>query len=994
MDKNGWTVIETKFDPAQLHHSETIFTLGNGYLGTRGTFEEGYSGACPATFIHGVYDDVPVMHTELVNCPDWLSLVVVVAGERFSLDQGQVLGYQRQLDLRWGLISRNVLWRSPAGHTVYFHFERMISMADEHVLVLRCQVTPVDFSGAISVEASLNGYPDNQGVRHWEWLNQGVDATGVWLHLRCSNSGIELGMATQLTCSEKDAPVRATGSSGNPTLTTTFQAQPGQTVTLEKVVTVFTSRNVSAPVVAAQERLLSLPRYPTLLAAHGAVWDELWRDCDVEISGDPTAQLAVRYNLFQLLVAAPRHDDRASIPAKTLSGFAYRGHVFWDTEIFIVPFLTFTQPQIARNLLSYRYHTLEGARRKAKAAGYEGAMFAWESASTGDEVTPRWVSGSDGKLVRIWCGDIELHINADVAYAVWHYWQATGDDEWMQLEGAEIILDTAVFWDSRVEWNAVRCCYELLDVIGPDENHERVNNNAFTNRMVQWHLETALSLLDWLRDTRPEQAAFLKQKLNLTPERLQRWVDIVRHILVLHEPQTGLIEQFEGFFDLEDVNWADYSSRTQSMQAILGIEGAKQRQVLKQPDVLMLLYLLRGSPLKTRLSSSDNRQILQTNWDYYTPRTDHTYGSSLGPAIHAILACDLDKSTEAYEHFMRAALVDLKDVRGNASEGIHAASTGGVWQAVVFGFAGVRLTETGPIVETPHLPPSWTRLKFRLNWRHQWYDFDLSGTEVKVMQPENKAEELGRLVEGLTESQAPLNPKSCALSIQGVIFDLDGVLTDTSEFHYRGWKQLADEEGIPFDRLANERLRGLSRRDSLLELLGERPFTEAELQEMMARKNSYYEKLIQSLTPADLLPGAAALLNELRAAGVKVAIGSSSKNARIVIERLGIADRVDAIADGYSVERPKPAPDVFLHAAKQLGIEPEQCLVVEDAASGVEAALAARMWVVGLGPNERVGAAHVVRKSLSGVRWAQLLVALKQTEMFAPTIPVASHPAP
>ena len=982
MAQTDWTVIETQFDRSELHHKETLFTLGNGYLGTRGTFEEGYPGAIPATFINGVYDDIPVMHTELVNCPDWLSLAIVVGGDRFSLDQGEVLGCQRQLDLRWGLLSRDVLWRSRAGHTVYLHFERMVSMADEHVLVLRCQVTPVDFEGEISVEASLNAYPENQGVRHWEWLNQGGIENRAWLHMRCRHSGIELGMATHLTCSEKDALIQATGSQGNPTLKTTYQAQTGQTVTLEKFVTVFTSREVSAPAEAALHRLLGLPRYTTLLAAHGAVWDELWRDCDVVIEGDPTAQLAIRYNLFQLLAAAPRHDNRLSIPAKTLSGFAYRGHVFWDTEIFIVPFLTLTQPKIARNLLSYRYHTLEGARRKAKEAGNEGALFAWESASTGDEVTPRWVTGADGEQVRIWCGDIELHINTDVAYAIWYYWQATRDDDWMQLEGAEIILDTAVFWGSRVEWNHLRNCYEIRDVIGPDENHERVNNNVFTNRMVQWHLEKALAVLEWLRDTHPQRAVELEQKLNLTP-RLKHWEHIVQHMLVLYDPQTGLIEQFEGFFALEDVNLADYEWRTRSMQAILGIEGANQRQVLKQPDVLMLLYLLRQFPMNANLSNGDNNwDLLRPNWDYYTPRTDHTYGSSLGPAIHAILACDLENPTEAYKHFLRAALVDLEDVRGNASEGVHGASTGGTWQAVVFGFAGVRLTPNGPVVEAPHLPPDWTRLKFRLKWRNQWHEFDISRNEVKVMTTQDSTEELKLYAEDLPEGR----------TIQGVIFDLDGVLTDTAEFHYRAWKQLADEEGIPFDHLANERLRGLSRRDSLLSLLGERRVTQEELEEMMARKNSYYEKSIQSLSSDDLLPGALALVDELRAAGVKVAIGSSSKNARTVLERLGIIDRIDAIADGYSVSQPKPAPDVFLHAAKQLGLEPAQCLVVEDAASGVEAAIRAGMRVVGLGPVERVGAAQVVLESLSGVSWAQLLDALEKSQTLTSNIPVISHP--
>lgn len=384
---------------------------------------------------------------------------------------------------------------------------------------------------------------------------------------------------------------------------------------------------------------------------------------------------------------------------------------------------------------------------------------------------PRWVTGAGGELVRIWCGDIELHINADVAYAVWHYWQATDDNDWMRSRGAEIILDTAVFWGSRVEWNGDRRCYEIRDVIGPDENHERVDNNTFTNRMAQWHLEIALSVLKWLREYDSQGAAELERRLDLTPERLKRWAHIVRHMLVLHDSETDLIEQFDGFFNLEDVNWADYESRTKSMQAILGIEGANQRQVLKQPDVLMLLYLLRESALQTRLSLSEYQHTLTTNWDYYTPRTDHTYGSSLGPAIQAILACNLDKSAEAYEHFMRAALVDLKDVRGNASEGIHGASTGGVWQAVVFGFAGVRLTETGPVIEASHLPPSWTGLQFRLRWHDQWYDFDLARTkdrtEVKVLKTGNRAEEAGLYAEGWTEFETSLNtqPSTCPIPV-------------------------------------------------------------------------------------------------------------------------------------------------------------------------------------------------------------------------------------
>jgi len=935
-----WILNETKFDSDQLHFKETVFTIGNGYLGTRGTFEEGYPHALPATLIHGVYDDVPIVYTELANCPDWLPLVVIIDGDRFRLDRGEILSYERQLDLRRGILSRRVRWRSPSGKTLDLYFERFASLADEHVLGMRCQVTPVDSDSLIEIQASINGYPENQGFNHWEWLDQSKTDQGIWLQVRTRSSRIELAMASRITISGTEAPLQVTSAPGYPTLTTTFLAEKGKTVTVEKVVTVFTSREVEAPVEAAQAKLTQLPSYSTLLNAHEQAWDEVWQKSDIVIEGDTKAQLAVRYNLFGLLISAPRHDDRVSIPAKTLSGFGYRGHVFWDTEIFILPFFTFTQPEIARNLLTYRYHTLDGARHKATYYGYKGAMFAWESADTGDEVTPRWALPNQpyGEEVRIWCRDREIHISADIAYAVWYYWQATGDDEWMRDCGAEIILNTAIFWISRVEWNTKQERYEIREVIGADEYHERVNNNAFTNRMIQWHLEKAIFVSDWLGSKFPDRDAELKQKLHLTKERRSRWQDIVTNLWIPYNPATKLVEQFEGFFNLEDINLDDYEPRTLSMQAILGIDGANKRQVLKQPDVLMLLYLMRESQ-----DFPYSPEVLQKNWDYYAPRTDITYGSSLGPAIHAILASDLGYSAEAYERFMQAALVDLEDIRGNAADGIHGASAGGVWQAVILGFGGVQLAEQP--VANPHLPPGWTRLKFKLHWRGKWHEFDLRPAA----------------------NQGLIYP-----DIRGIIFDLDGVLTDTAEFHYQAWQRLADEAGLPFSRQANEALRGVSRRESLMQIVGNRQFPDEKLQEMMDRKNHYYVESIRNITPADLLPGALTLLEELRQAGIKIAIGSASKNAQTVVEKLGITDRVDVIADGYSVQRPKPAPDLFLFTANQLGLEPKQCVVIEDAAAGIEAALAAGMWAVGLGPAERVGGSHVVLPSLASVSWADL----------------------
>ncbi|MCY7336326.1 MAG: beta-phosphoglucomutase, partial [Chamaesiphon sp.] len=365
------------------------------------------------------------------------------------------------------------------------------------------------------------------------------------------------------------------------------------------------------------------------------------------------------------------------------------------------------------------------------------------------------------------------------------------------------------------------------------------------------------------------------------------------------------------------------------------IEATNKRQVLKQPDVLMLLYLLRSTH-----EFPYSYDVLKKNWDYYAPRTDITYGSSLGPAIHAILAADVGHPAEGYQQFMQAAMVDLEDTRQNTPDGIHAASAGGVWQAVVFGFGGIQLTETGPVA-TPQLPPTWTRLKFKLHWYDAWHNFDLT-------------------------------PPNLAPDIRGWIFDLDGVLTDTAELHYRAWQRLADESGLPFDRSANEALRGVSRRESLLKITGNHPFSEAQLQEMMERKNRYYVESIETITPQAVLPGAIELLTEIRKAGLKIALGSASKNARSVIEKLGLVTYIDAIADGNSVQQPKPAPDLFLYAAKLIGLEPAQCVVVEDAAVGVEAAIAAGMLALGLGPIERFKNANIVLPNLTGIHLCDL----------------------
>jgi len=686
--------------------------------------------------IHGVYDDAPIVHTELANAPNWLALEIRLGDHRFRLDQGEILNFRRRLDLRHGLLTRQVRWRGPDGHTFDVEFERFVSMADPHVMAVRVQVTSADYEGAIAFNAGLDGMVDNDGLRHWHWVDQGGTGEGRWAYLTLAtrHTHITVAEAASLDVVGKSAVEYGfEDCPWYPRLTAVTRIVPGDTVMATKVISVFTSREAEDVTHSALEELQRATGvgYTMLREAHCAVWDALWSRSDVIIEGDDLAQRAIRFSLFHLLIAAPRIDERVSIPAKTLSGLGYRGHVFWDTEIFMLPFFIYTHPETARRMLMYRYHTLDGARRKAASQGYEGAMYAWESAATGDETTPRWVpvwveSSQSDELVRIWCGDIEQHITADVAYAVDRYWKATGDDEFMRDYGAEIVLETARFWASRVSWDEGLGVYEIRDVIGPDENHEHVDNNAYTNAMARWNLRSGVAIMAWLEARFPERADTLRARLGLGPDDPLNWQHIADRIKLNYDEATGLIEQFDGFYTLREVAFDMYEPRTTSLQALLGIEETNRCQVLKQPDVLMLLYLHPELYPKG---------IVRTNWDYYTPRTDLTYGSSLGPAIQAALAARMDDVEQAQRYFELAARTDLEDARGNTADGIHGATAGGLWQAVVFGFAGVRLTEQGVCV-APCLPPSWRRLAFRLIYHGRTYKVEIGprSWDVSVVQ--------------------------------------------------------------------------------------------------------------------------------------------------------------------------------------------------------------------------------------------------------------------
>jgi kojibiose phosphorylase len=748
---NLWHIEEHAFEPEKLHSHETVYTIGNGYFGTRGTFEEGYPKATPGTLLSGVFDHIDVGKEELANAPDWLTIKLFVNDERFRLDQGKILDYHRILDMHNGVLKRTVRWESPGGIRIGITSERFASLADEHVGAIRYSVTVEEQPAAgakidVLLWSALNMAVGNNDLLHWESVEQRRDGELIWLHTQTRHSSVQLVQTMSLTSQDCEFHKELIRSDIAPSIRLYKKLAVGETLTTEKVVVMYTSRDVEDPLPAALKHhhnilqssvspaepdkqyillveetrqvkpCVEVHPYETLLEEHKKAWQRYWQVSDVIIEGDDKAQQAMRYNLYQLRISAPSHDSRYSIAAKGLTGFGYRGHVFHDTEIFMLPYFTYVHPDIARNLLLYRYRLLEGARAKAQHNGYEGAQYPWESTLDGGEATPdAIVHPENGELIAVLNGRHELHITASIAYGVWQYWQITGDDEFMREFGAEILLSTAEFWASRAEWDAGHNDYEFKDVIGPDEWHEHVDNNAYTNYMAKWNIQTAIDILRWLQSTASDKAHALTHRLHLNEKRLAHWRDIIACMYIPQDERTGLFEQFDGFFKLKPLDQENYTGRTTSYQGLLGVKLVGHYRIIKQADVLMLL---------TVLDQQFDREAKKVNWDYYYPITDHDFGSSLTPALHVILACELGEIEAAYRLFMKGALVDLEDQRGNTWEGIHNACTGAVWQAAVLGFAGLRFRDDG-YTTTPCWPDGWTRLAFNCFHKDEQISIDL-----------------------------------------------------------------------------------------------------------------------------------------------------------------------------------------------------------------------------------------------------------------------------
>jgi trehalose/maltose hydrolase-like predicted phosphorylase len=708
----GWIIEEHGYTPLRESAVESRFAVSNGFLGVRGA-RSGSRGptwvswlhhlswaSWPRTFVAGLFD---TPNTEpavpaLVPAPDWLRFRIVLDGAPLLLRSGELLAHHRSLDLRRAAVVADWWHRHPGGRAIRLRSLRLVSLADRSLGLQLVQFT-VDQPGPVTFEAWLEA--SNAGLE----LVHIQPRLGVW---RTSTAGRHLAIASAAELRLDGYTLEPIGQSRF-TRVWTWDAVPDQPVTFWRLVS-FAREDVSeqAPAEQARARLARAVQAgpQRVLQRHEQAWGDRWAASDIELEGDPSAQRALRFATYHLNSAANPDDEHVSIGARALTGDAYLGHVFWDTESYLLPFYTCTWPAAARALLMYRYHTLPAARAKAARLGYRGALYAWESADTGEETTPEMVLGPTGRPTPVLCGRLEQHISADIALAVWNYWQATEDVPFLLEAGAEMLLETARFWASRATIEADGR-YHVRDVIGPDEYHEHVDDNAYTNVLGQWNLERGLEAADLLADHWPDRWRALSDRLGLAPDELAHWRAVAAGLTTGLDPATGRVEQFAGYFGLEDIDLGPYAGRTVPMDVVLGSERIQRSQVIKQADVVMLLALL-----PERFA----REVHEANFDFYEPRCGH--GSSLSRSMHALVAARLGRLALAERYFRETAATDLDDTAGGVAGGVRIAALGGLWQVAVLGFAGLALRADG-LAFDPHLPASWRMLTFEVHWRQR-----------------------------------------------------------------------------------------------------------------------------------------------------------------------------------------------------------------------------------------------------------------------------------
>ncbi len=736
---DNWQIVEQDFRLEEALVNETLFALGNGYLGMRGTFEEGLGpAALEGVYINGFYESAPIIYGEkfqafaenkqtILNLANAKLIRLRIGDEEFSLLSGKLLSYQRLLDLRTGVLRRSLQWESPQGKQIQLEVERLVLHTRRHVALIRYRLTPLNFDGPLTLLSGIDcairqsEHAENDPrlgtnfsgevlrLQHKSFLGQAV----VMVAHRTVTTGFTAvcGIRNVL-----DAPA-ACQAVDNDVMGFKYQiaARCGQPVTLDKIMVYVASfdakaESAMASIQTAEDELdaAAAAGWSALVAEQRDYLADFWDSADILIEGDDALQRGIRFNLFHLLQAVGR-DERTNIAAKGLTGLGYEGHYFWDTEVYVLPFFLYTRPEISRDLLRYRYHILDKARQRARQMSHpRGALYSWRSIN-GEECSANFPTGT-----------AQYHINADVAFAIRRYYDATGDADFMKSCGVEILCETARLWLDAGDFIPSRGGQFCINgVTGPDEYQILVNNNAYTNLMARENLRFAVQMVSWLRQADAAAYHALAEKIALQDAEPDAWREAAEKMYVPYDAERGIIPQDDAF--LSKAVWDFAHTPRDHYPLLLHYHPliVTRYQVCKQADLLLAEFLLHDQ--------FERAQKLR-DFAYYEPLTTHD--SSLSGAIFGILAAELGDVDKAYRYFAETATLDLENKHGNTRAGIHAANMAGTWQGIVFGFGGMRAHDG--LSFNPTIPAQWRAYAFKVRYRGRLLALRVTPDETRI----------------------------------------------------------------------------------------------------------------------------------------------------------------------------------------------------------------------------------------------------------------------
>lgn len=942
---NGWKVEQIVFDPETVARDAALFALSNGHIGVRGGIEE--LAHMHASFLPAAYVQRPIRYHESfpgfaettdtrLTGPGLTAINISVDGTAVDFTDAEMLAFRRTLDLATGALERITTWLLPDGREIEISAVRIVPAGMGSTCLTRISVRPVNFSGMIEVECPVALHDQAAGF----------DADDPRISARA-----HLAQLSRRDLNDVSEWVFTPASGGKPRVTivqrlsgaTTHDRiaaslQPGQPLCFDRI--------VAASVAAGGDGLVDSKAHSLAENAAACGFDLLltktadelqgfWTHSEIRIENDTALQQALRFNLFHIFQSASRDADQG-IAAKGLTGEGYEGHYFWDTEAFVLPVLALSRPSLARELIEYRIGHLDQARQHARRIGHNsGALYPWRTIG-GQECSAHYPTGS-----------AQYHVNAAIAYALEIYFSATGDRAIFGEGGAEMLFETARLWiDTGYFCERRGGAFVINGVTGPDEYSALVDNDFYTNAMARRHLRFAAKMARELKGAESEEWAL--------------WERAAAHMWLPVDPATGVHPQDDAFMDKPPFAGALRSDDGLPLLVKYHPMVLFRHRLCKQGDVIQAHAIGATTASQTQIGR---------DLTYYEPLTTHD--STLSTTAFAIAAARSGEARMAMRFMREAAFVDLHDLHANTSHGCHMAAMAGSWLTLAMGWGGLTVAE-GELSLAPICPDGWESYSFRFHWRGATVEAYVrpAKTDYRLICG-NAAHFLdhGRPVDLSAGTQSML-----PLPFDAVIFDLDGVITDTAEAHYRAWKRLCDEEGLAFDRAVNDKLKGIERALSL-QIIAEHAgiiIPQATFDAMLVRKNDYYRQSLSEFGPGDLFPQVDRLLAELRDARLKIGLASASRNARDLIRRLGIESCFDHIADAAQIVRGKPHPDIFLETAAAMDVLPERCIGIEDSNAGISAIRSAGMLAIGIGDSAQLPEADVHFEKTGQIRLGDL----------------------